>query len=192
MTGMSDVRAVRENQILSVMAAARISPIISLHCEMMGSAESAYPATQVVESHWREFDGLAGEVAIRDAARPRVAALLASSERLVTPWAEAVRAALQTVTKLMDMSVEVSPTQTMVIEAALAVAHEFDRYGPNPPADAASWVDFEAACHSSATSRVRSSVFPFSRGDLFDMSLSAGIDGMQYHRALKEWSQGNG
>ncbi|MEU3502554.1 hypothetical protein ABZ726_17915 [Streptomyces hundungensis] len=191
MSEASDIRPVRDSRIVPVMAATRISPIVSLHCEMMGSAESAFPATQAVESYWREFDGLDGEMAIREAARPRVAALLASADQLVAPWTETVRAALRTIMGVLELSDEDSRTHTVVIEAALAVAYELDQCGLNPPVDAATWVAFETACHTDASSRVMSSAAPLSPSDLFDLSLSAGVDGMQYHRALKEWSQEN-
>lgn len=184
--GPDEVCALRR-RLLSVVAAGRVDVIVSLHTEMVGDAEDAYPAVQVVESCWREFGTLGDESHIRQAARPKVDELRAAAESSGLPWARAVTAALDSVRGLIDLDVDGSGSLVQVIGSTYAAALEFDRKGLAAPEGATSWFSFEAAGQAAAADQIASMGHPISKEDLFQLRIGAGSDAMNYHRSLKVW-----
>ncbi|MBC2869148.1 hypothetical protein [Streptomyces mexicanus] len=161
--------------------------IVSLHAEMSGDAEDAYPAVQVVESFWRQYGGHGDESSTRRAARPKVEELRAAAENSRRPWARAVTAVLDAVQGLIDMEEDASRQLARVIGSTYTVALEFDQHGLPAPEGAISWFSFEAVGQAAAADQLWSMSNPISGQELFQLRIDAGSDAMHYHRALKEW-----
>ncbi|OAH14147.1 hypothetical protein [Streptomyces jeddahensis] len=181
------MRIRRTKGMLAVVAAGRVDSIVSLHAEMAGAAEDAYPAVQVVESYWREFGGLGDESELRQAARAKVEGLRAATEGSGRPWMVAVTAALDAISGLIDLGIDEARCRAQAIGSAFSVALEFDQKGLTPPAGATSWFAFEAAGQAAAADQLLSSGDPLSKEEVFNLRIGAGSDAMHYHRALKEW-----